>query len=66
MLDKIKLIAHEKRISLNKLEQEAGMSKGAIWKWTTVPKSVVTLKRIASILGVSIDDLTSDIAGGKT
>ena len=60
MLDKIRVIAHEKHISLNKLEHEAGMSRGSIWKWDDVPKSIVTLKKIADVLEVPVDELLSE------
>ena len=60
MLETIRRIAKEKGFSLNRLEQEAGMSKGLIWKWEETPKSIETIKKIADILDVPVDELIGE------
>lgn len=65
MLDRIRAIAHEKKYSLNRLEHEADMAKGSIWRWEKMPKSIATLKRIAGILNVPVDELLVDDDSGE-
>lgn len=51
-------IAKSKGMSINKLEQEAELSSGSICKWgNTVSPTVKSLKKVADILGVTVDDL---------
>ena len=57
MKDRIKEVAKEKGISINRLEQDAGIAKGAIAHWDDVPKSIETLTKIADILGTTVDEL---------
>lgn len=55
--DRIKQIATEKNMSIRHLEEAAGVSFGSICKWNDVSPSVVTLKKVADELGVSLDDI---------
>lgn len=55
--DRIKQIATEKNMSIRHLEESAGVSFGSICKWNDVSPSVVTLKKVADELGVSLDDI---------
>lgn len=58
--DNINRIAHEKGISINKLEQQAGLSRGSICKWNVISPSVRSLKKVADFLGVSIEHLIAE------
>ena len=60
MTDRIKEVAREKGISILQLEKDAGLSRGSIAHWQEVPKSIQTLKKIADVLGVSVDELLPD------
>lgn len=55
--DRIKQIAKEKDVSIRHLEEAAGVSYGSVCKWNEVSPSVVTLKKVADELGVSLDDI---------
>lgn len=51
-------LAKERNLSINRLEQEAGLSSGSMCKWgKSVSPTVVSLKKVADILGCTVDDL---------
>lgn len=51
-------LAKEQNMSINRLEQEAGLSSGSICKWgKSVSPTVISLKKVADILGCTVDDL---------
>lgn len=49
--------AKEKGISINNLEQQAGVSRGGICKWNVVSPSVKNLKKVADILECTLEEL---------
>lgn len=55
--DKIKSLCKEQGLSINSLENAAGLSKGAISKWNKSKPTVDKLSAVAKILGISIDKL---------
>lgn len=44
-------------ISLPELELRAGLGKNTIYRWNAVYPSADKLKRVADLLGISVDDL---------
>lgn len=58
--DRIKEVAREKGISINRLEREAGIAKGAISHLDGIPKSIESVMRIADILGTTISELVQE------
>lgn len=49
--------ATEKNISINALEEKAGVSKGSIYKWDSVSPTIKNLSKVANVLECSADDL---------
>lgn len=52
--------AKESGVSINSIEKEAGLGVGSICKWNTVSPTVRNLKRVADILGCTLDDLMTE------
>ena len=50
-------ISKEKGISINLLEEKAGLSTGSIYKWNTVSPTVKNLKKVAEVLETTVDSL---------
>ena len=59
----IKKLAKEKRVPVYMLENAAGLSSGSICKWDSVSPSVNNLKKVADILGTTVDELIKDQEG---
>ena len=57
IFDKVSKKAVEKGISINLLENRAGVSTGSIYKWNTVSPTVRSLSKVAKVLGCTIDEL---------
>ena len=57
MFDRIAEMAKEKGMSINQLEENAELSKGSTYKWNSVSPSVKNLKKVADVLGCSVNDL---------
>ena len=53
--DRIKALCKEKRISLNKLEQDCGVAKGYVSKLDNSTPNATKIKKIADYLGVTVD-----------
>ena len=50
-------ISKEKGISINQIEERAGLSTGSIYKWNTVSPTVKNLKKVAEVLETTVDSL---------
>lgn len=57
MFDRISEMAKKKGMSINQLEENAELSKGSTYKWNSVSPSVKNLKKVADVLGCSVNDL---------
>ena len=60
MLSKIKIVAKQKGIPLYVLEEEAGLARGSISKWDKVSPTARSLKKVADLLSVTVDELLND------
>ena len=58
LLDKVKILANSKKVSLAELERKLDFSQGSISRWNTQSPSGDRLKAVADYFGVSIDYLT--------
>ena len=56
----IRELANSRGISIGKLEERAGLSNASICKWNTVSPSANSLKRVADILGCTVDELLTE------
>lgn len=57
LLERVKLLAKERGISLLKLNDTANLGKNAIYKWKSQTPSTENLQKIADALHVSVDYL---------
>lgn len=57
LVERIKLLANQKGISLKELQRQTGLSTGAIWSWDNYSPTVKKLIPIAEYFGVSLDYL---------
>lgn len=57
MLKAIKRLAIEKNVRLYEIEQECGLTSGAIHHWDTSTPAYDKVVRVARFLGVSVEDL---------
>lgn len=57
ILDRIKILAKQKHISLAEVERRTGLSSGSITKWNKNVPSVDKLERVAKLFNVSLDYL---------
>lgn len=60
IFDRINEKAKEKGISINSLEDQAGVSTGSIYKWNIVSPTIKNLKRVAEVLECGVDDLVKE------
>jgi transcriptional regulator with XRE-family HTH domain len=58
--DKIKKICKEKGLSVTYVEKKSELGNGLISKWNDSVPSVANLKKVASILEVTVDELIGD------
>lgn len=59
LLNNIRRLCQEHRITLAHLERETGLSNGAIAKWGTSSPTIGNVKAVADYFGVRVDDLLS-------
>lgn len=57
IIDRIKELAAEQRISLAELERRTGLSSGSITKWGKSSPSIDKLQKVADYFGVTTDFL---------
>ncbi len=60
MLENIKTICKAKGISIRQLEQEAGIASNTIARWDENKPSYDKVKKVAIVLGVTMDELTRE------
>lgn len=56
----IKKLTRAKGITLENLEEAVGAGKGTIKNWADHAPSVLTVKKVADFLGVTVDDLLKE------
>lgn len=55
--DRIKEICKERKMTVNTVEKEAGLSNGTICKWNKSSPTVDKLQKVAKVFNVKVDDL---------
>ena len=58
--DNICMAAKLSGLSINFIEAEAGLSVGSLCKWNKVSPTARSLKKVAKLLGVTVDSLLED------
>lgn len=59
--DNICLAAKKSGLSINFIEIEAGLSVGSLCKWNKVSPTARSLKKVAKLLGVTVDSLLEEL-----
>lgn len=60
MFEKILALCEQKQISLAELERQANLEPRTIYKWKTVVPSVKRAYAVATVLGVTVEELMSE------
>lgn len=60
MLEIIKRLCAQRSITIRQLESSAGITERAIYRWDENTPSVDKVKRVADVLGVTVDDLLKE------
>lgn len=60
LFDKISSLCEAKGITIAKLEREAELGNATVRGWKESDPSASKLKKVADVLGVTVDDLLSD------
>ena len=58
--EKISILAKENGLTLQKLEEELGFGGGTISRWEKSSPSVDKLQKVATLFGITIDELLHD------
>jgi transcriptional regulator with XRE-family HTH domain len=58
---KIKNLCETAGITISKLEEKAGLGNGTVGGWRTAVPAVDTVKKVADVLGVSVDSLLEGV-----
>lgn len=65
LFDNILVLCAERRISLARLEREAGLGNATIVKWTVSSPRANTVKKVADYFGITMDELLGFDSGKK-
>lgn len=57
LLENIRKLAKEKKITISEIEKEIGIANGSLCKWDSVKPSYDKVANVAKILGVTVDSL---------
>ena len=57
ILDRVRQLCSEKGLTIQRLEQSAGLKNGCVSKWAVSDPKVSNLKKVADVLGVKVDEL---------
>ena len=64
MVERIKQLCDERKISITFLEKEIGLGNGTIGKWKTCSPKVDSLIAVAQYFGVTVDSLIEQAQEG--
>lgn len=60
MLNQIKALAKERKLTIAEVERIAGLSPRTVYKWDENIPSVDKVKRVADVLSVTVDQLMKE------
>ncbi|MHA7612262.1 DNA-binding helix-turn-helix protein [Weissella viridescens] len=55
--ERLRTVANEQKMSLQEIENKAGLSDGALYKWKKSSPKLENVQKVADVLGVSVDYL---------
>lgn len=64
IFDNVKELANKKGMSIGELERAAGLSNGAIFKWKVSIPKIDSVKSVADVLNVKVDNLLEESKEG--
>lgn len=60
IIEKIRELCSEQGLTIQRLEQSAGLKNGCVSKWAVSDPKASNLKKVADVLGVTVDELLTD------
>lgn len=60
VLDKIRVLCDERKISIAKLEKETGIGNGTISRWDISSPTVTNLKKVANYFEIAMGELLDE------
>ncbi len=60
LFERVSALCYQQGISIAKLEKDAGLGNATVRGWKRSSPSAENLKKVASILGCSVDELLKD------
>ena len=60
LLKKVKALSDSKGMSIREVERKAGISNGTIGRWGEASPKADTVRRVAKVLGVTMEYLLSE------
>nr|DAN24929.1 MAG TPA: repressor protein [Caudoviricetes sp.]DAO60901.1 MAG TPA: repressor protein [Herelleviridae sp.] len=61
VLDKIRVLCDERKISIAKLEKETGIGNGTISRWDISSPTVTNLKKVANYFEIAMGELLDEM-----
>ncbi len=61
VLDKIRVLCDERKISIAKLEKETGIGNGTISRWDISSPTVTNLKKVANYFEITMGELLDEM-----
>ena len=60
IVEKIRQLCSAQGLTIQRLEQTAGLTNGCVSKWAVSDPKVSNLKKVADVLGVTVDALLTE------
>lgn len=58
--ENIKFYAKKRGMSISEVERQADLARGHIYKWMKHEPNIVSLKKVADVLGVTVNTLIEE------
>lgn len=60
LYDKIKCLAHEKKVTIAEVERQTSLANGVLSKWNDVSPNSDSLYKVAKFFGITMDELMDE------
>ncbi len=60
LYDNIRYYIKKAGLSISEAERRAGLARGHIYRWKKSAPSVTNIKKVADVLGVTVDELIKE------
>lgn len=58
--DNVKALCEERNLTIQKLEEQAKLANGTIGRWRDSKPMAESIKKVATVLGVSMEEIMKD------